>query len=148
MTITILDKTKKEKFIEQLKVYGITSIPHLVIVTGKEKYRFFSGSLSRIEIEKMRGINLEGIGLYAAKQEGNEIRLTLDGIHLLKEQIRVYFELNDEQAKSWFLGQDIPIKTDKHGFIILKYKGDFIGCGKASNGRITNFMPKERRIKS
>lgn len=148
MNIQILDAAKKRKFIEQLSKYGITSIPQLVIVTGKEKYRFFSGSLSRIEIEKMRNINLEGIGLYAAKQEGDEIRLTLDGIHALKDQINNFLELNDEQAREWFLGRDIPIITEKHGFIILKHKEDFIGCGKASIGRITNFMPKERRIKS
>ena len=143
----MLDKTKKENFVKQLSKYGIKNIPYLIMVTGKEKYRFFSGSLSRIELESLRYINVEGVGLYAARKEGDDIRLTVDGIHALKDQITEFIELNDEQARNWFLGQDIPIETDKHGFVILKHKGDFIGCGKASIGRITNFMPKERRIR-
>ena len=57
------------------------------------------------------------------------------------------FELSDEQALEWLKGNDLQIKTD-YSWKILKHKNEFIGCGKSTGEKITNFMPKERRIKS
>ncbi|MCX6747325.1 MAG: hypothetical protein NTU63_04310, partial [Candidatus Pacearchaeota archaeon] len=57
-------------------------------------------------------------------------------------------ELDDLQAEEWFKGHDLEIKEQNNGFKVLKYKDDFVGCGKLSNNRLTNFVPKERRIKS
>jgi len=44
-------------------------------------------------------------------------------------------------------GQDLQIKTGKRGFFVMKYKDDFLGCGKASQEKIGNFIPKSRRLK-
>jgi len=45
-------------------------------------------------------------------------------------------------------GQDLQIKTGKRGFFVMKYKDDFLGCGKASQEKIGNFIPKSRRLKN
>jgi NOL1/NOP2/fmu family ribosome biogenesis protein len=39
-------------------------------------------------------------------------------------------------------------KETTKGFKILKFKDDFIGCGKSTGREIKNFLPKERRIKN
>ena len=92
-------------------------------------------------------IRIENIGLYFAKQQIDGIRLTFDGIQLFKDQIiKNIITLNDEQANRWLKGQDLNIKSD-NAFKILKHSNEFIGCGKSTNSRITNFVPKERRIK-
>ena len=44
-------------------------------------------------------------------------------------------------------GNELEIQTGKKGFLIIKYKNDFLGCGKASEPKITNFIPKNRRLK-
>ena len=44
-------------------------------------------------------------------------------------------------------GQQLDIKTGKRGMIIMKYKENFLGTGKASEEKIGNFIPKSRRVK-
>ena len=44
-------------------------------------------------------------------------------------------------------GSEILIKTNLKGFVIIKHKKDFLGSGKASENKIGNFIPKERRLK-
>ncbi len=33
------------------------------------------------------------------------------------------------------------------GFVVIKYKSDFLGTGKASENKISNFIPKNRRLR-
>ena len=58
------------------------------------------------------------------------------------------FELNKEQAEEWMKGRELGIKTGKRGFLVMKYKDDFLGTGKASEEKIGNFIPKSRRLKN
>ena len=145
-----LTSSDKEKIIEQLnKQFGVKELPYLIIQFGKEKLRLYSGSLSKEELYHLDNeIRIENIGLYFAKQENEGIRPTLDGVQLFKNQITKNIpELNDKQAEEWLKGNDLDIQTDR-GWKILKHKQEFIGCGKSTGERITNFMPKERRIKN
>ena len=145
-----LTSTDKKKILEQLnKQFGITSLPYLIIQFGKEKLRLYTGNLSKEELYHLDNeVRIENIGLYFAKYEGEEIRLTIDGVQLLKSQItKNILELNDNQANQWLKGNDLDIITEK-GWKILKHNNEFLGCGKSTGERITNFMPKERRIKN
>ena len=45
------------------------------------------------------------------------------------------------------MGQELSITTDKKGFFIMRYKNDFLGTGKISQNKISNFIPKGRRLK-
>ena len=146
-----LSKQERQKLLEELeKKFGIFGINYLFLKTGKEKIRAFSGSLSREELSALaRAVNIELIGLYFAKQQGNnnEIRLSHDVISLLCDKInKSIIELTKEEAEKWLKGQDIEKKTEK-GIFVLKYDDDLIGIGKSSGDRIINFVPKERRIR-
>ena len=44
-------------------------------------------------------------------------------------------------------GQDLQLSTDLKGFVIIKNKDNFLGCGKVAENKILNFIPKERRTK-
>ena len=142
--------SKKKKILTQLNnQYGITKLPYLLLQFGKEKIRLYSGSLSKEELITLdKKLKVENIGLYFAKQEKEEIRLTLDGLQLLKSQIiKNTLSLNNQQAEDWLKGNDLDIKSDRT-FKILKHNKEFIGCGKSTGEKITNFVPKERRIKN
>ncbi len=155
MKITIYDKTKKKKFIEKLNGFGIKEIPGLLIQTGSERVRVFSGSLSNDEIWKVwRMFPIEGVGLYLGKELADgDVRLSLDGLHLLKEQIKErIIELNNEQAEEWFKGNDIELNNEQinnleRGFVAVKFNNDFIGTGNLNpdNKVVYCFLPKERR---
>jgi NOL1/NOP2/fmu family ribosome biogenesis protein len=150
----IVYKTEKNKILEKLGYYGIKDLPFLLIRFGKEKIRGYSGALSVEEINELDAdIGIDLMGLYLFHDYGNEIRLSLDAVHIFQEQItKNILELDDKQAEAWFKGDDIPIpdewKQENRGFKVLKNNNDLIGCGKLTNDRLVNYMPKERRIKS
>ena len=68
MKIQILDKTKKKKFIEGISNFGVSKISELLIRTGGERVRAYSGNLSTDEIMGIwRILPIEGVGLYVGK---------------------------------------------------------------------------------
>jgi len=97
---------------------------------------------------------IEGVGLYFGKdfvdkRNGKrEVRLSLDALHVLKEQIKSgVVVLNEEQEKEWFLGKDVDGDFEERGFVAVSDGEDFIGTGKVTDDgkRLMNFLPKERR---
>lgn len=159
MKIDILDKTKKRKFTEKVEYLGIEKIHGLLIRTGTERVRTFSGSLSVDEIIRLYSeMRIEGIGLYLGKEQGDEVRLSLDALHMLKNQItKNVIEISELQEKEWFLGHDIHLSEEQKqeykefvGFVAVKAGIDFIGTGKiySDKSAVSNFLPKERRVRS
>jgi len=145
----IIKSSEKKKILAQLQEqYGIAKLPYLLLRFGKEKIRLYSGNLSSEELNILdKNLRIENAGLYFSKQHQDKIRLSLDALHLLKNQItKNILELTDKQAEQWFKGEDLQIQTNRN-FKILKNKEDIIGCGKSTGEKITNFMPKERRVK-
>ena len=146
----ILNSTDKKKIIEELsQQFGIKKIPYLLLQFGMEKLRIYSGGLPKEELSILdKELRIETAGLYFLKFEKNGIRLNFDAVSVFGKQItKNILDINDEDAKKWLGGEELSIKTDK-GFKILKNKGEFIGCGKSTGEKITNFVPKERRIKN
>jgi len=145
----IIFNSEKKKIIKKLnEQFGIEKIPQLLIRFGKEKIRAYSGNLSTEELNELDKIlRIETAGLYIAKQQNDGIRLTIDGVQLFKKQIsKNILEINEKQKQEWLKGYDLEIKTN-NSFKIIKYKDNFLGCGKSTGEKITNFIPKERRIK-
>ncbi|MBU0894467.1 MAG: hypothetical protein KKF48_00730 [Nanoarchaeota archaeon] len=150
MSIKILNKSEKQEILNKLKnQFGITDIQGLLVKCGAERIFLFQGSLNQKEIKKLEKIvPIERVGIYFAKEQNNLIRLSIDGILILKNQIKKnIFELNQEQMKEWMCGNELNINSGLNDFVIIKYKNDFLGTGKASENKITNFIPKARRLK-
>jgi len=150
MTLKILSINEKRKIEKSLQEqFGITEIKGLLVKRGEERIFLFQGDLSPKEISELeKKIPLERVGIYFAKMIRDEPKLSIEGAQILKNQIKKnIFELNKEQTEQWMSGQELNIKTGKKGFIILKYEEDLLGCGNASEEKITNFIPKSRRLK-
>ncbi len=148
MIPSFIRSSEKKRIIEQLnEQFGIEKIPYLLIKSGEEKVRAFSGHLSKEEIMQLANItNIESIGLYIIKKEEN-LRLTLDAVHLFKNQImKNILEINESQLHDWLRGRDLEIQAEK-GNVIIKYNEDIIGFGKSTGQKILNYIPKERRLK-
>ena len=150
--IKILNKKEKQEIENKLnKQFGIKEISEKIIMKGKEKLFLFSGSFTNEEIKKLEElVVIEKIGVYFAKidERTEDIRLSIEGSQILKNQIKKnVFEISEELVEQWMKGQELNIKTGKKGFIVIKYKNDFLGTGKASEEKISNFIPKIRRLK-
>ena len=63
--IKFLYKTEKKAIMQKLEYYGITKLPYLLIESGKEKIRGYTGSLLMEEIHELnKQIGIDLIGLY------------------------------------------------------------------------------------
>jgi len=150
MKIQFIRSSEKKKILERLKEqFGITELPYLLIESGKEKIRAFTGHLSKEEIlELKQNINIEIIGAYIIKKEfDSQLRLSFDATHLFKDQIKEnIIEINEIQTLEWLKGKDLPIVSPK-GIFVIQNKSDYLGCGKSSGSSIINHVPKNRRLK-
>ena len=152
MNISFIKSPQKKEIVEKLNsIYGIKELPYLLIESGKEKIRAFSGSLSKEEITKITEIaRVEIVGWYFMRQEGeNDLRLSFDVPLILKSQIsKSIVEINEEQFHSWIRGNDIDFKSEiSKGNVILSYNGDLVGCGKSNGLKVFNYVPKDRRLR-
>ncbi len=150
--LKFFSENEKERILRNLKQqFGIKEVPFRLARFGKERIIAFSGDISEKEIFVLDRIGrIEGIGVYFAKEQTDGLRLSIEGTQLLKEQItKNIFELDEKQAEQWMMGNEITeINSEEKGFFIMKFKDDFLGTGKISQNRITNFVPKPRRLKS
>ena len=148
MNIHFIKSNEKRKIVEELnELFGIEYLPFLLIESGKEKIRAFTGSLSKEEIAKIALIaNIETLGLYLIKREGT-YRLSLDACHLLQSQInKSIIELTEEQFQNWIRGRDLELNMPS-GIYFVKYNEDLLGCGKSNGKTLFNHVPKDRRLK-
>lgn len=148
--LKVLNQKEKAEVERQLKEqFGIDSVLGMIIMRGEERLFLFSGSFSEKDIEKLQKCAfIERMGVYFAKLVDGKIRLSIEGSQILKEQItKNIFELDEKQAEDWMKGRELLIKTGFHGFLVMKHGEDFLGTGKASEEKIGNFIPKNRRLR-
>ena len=148
--LKILNEKEKKALVEKLNLtFGIKKISGTIIMRGKERIFLFSGSFSEQEIKRLEKIAfIERAGVYLGKDEEFGIRLSIEGSQILKNEIsKNVVELNEEEAETWMQGHEVLKKNDVTGPVIIKYQNDFLGTGKASAEKITNFIPKSRRLK-
>ena len=150
--IKILNQKEKAEIESQLKEqFGISKILGKIFMRGEERFFLFSGDFDESKIKSLEKVAfIERIGIYFAKKEKDckEIRLSIDGVQALQNEIiKNIFEIPDEMVEQWMSGRELNIKTGMKGFIVIKNKNDFLGCGKASEEKIGNFIPKNRRLK-
>lgn len=164
MIIQLLDNAKKKKIVNETKELGVTKIRELLIKTGKNRIRAYSGNLSTEEIMNLwRILPIESVGLYIAREDIDKsgvrsVRLTLDALHNYKDSINdKTITLTSEQETEWFQGKNIELNKvqienleKKSGFFAIKsFDGlDFIGTAKLSNNTLYSFLPKERTRKT
>ncbi len=119
-----------------------------------EEYEIFMNSRNRIfllnkdfvkiDISQLR---VNSLGLYFGEIYNNELRLSIEGSQLIgKTAKKNVLDLEDEQAAKWMKGEDFEIDSDLKGFVLVKNNSIFLGCGKISNKKLYNYVPKERRV--
>ena len=148
--IKILNTREKKEIENKLKEqFGIKSIPGILLKRGAERVFLYQGEITEREIQMLEKTSqVERVGIYFCKFQNEEIRLSIEGTQILQDQItKNIFELNEEQLEIWMKGNELNVETEIRGFVIMKYKTDFLGCGKSSENKISNFIPKNRRLK-
>ena len=118
---------------------------HAFLMSPKNKIYIVNKDISKIDFSKL---NINNVGLYFGELTKNhEFRLSIEGSQIVgKSAKKNIVELNKNQARKWFRGEDIETEQQAMGFVILKHDGDFLGCGRLIKGRILNYVAKARRV--
>ena len=151
--IHILSNQETKEILSKLnEQFGIQKILGRLIKIGKERIFLFNGDFLDEQIKNLEKIVfIEKIGIYigAIFLPTGEIRLSIEGTQIFKDQItKNLFEINEEKFGNWMQGEELNIQTGLKGIIVIKYRNNFLGCGKASENKIGNFIPKSRRLRS
>ncbi|MBT7903277.1 hypothetical protein HN587_05420 [Candidatus Woesearchaeota archaeon] len=128
-----------------------------LIINSKNKLFLISRGFDVLS-DEMSFFRLEKMGLYFATLDRNEIRLSMEGSQIIGSiATKNILELSEAQVKEWILGFDLSFDdlsedaiSNYSGYVIVKYKTDFLCVGKFSNKdkkSFLNFVPKSRRIK-
>lgn len=146
-----LKGNEREDVERSLKIqFGINEVSGEIIMAGRERLYLFSGDANENDLKEIEGIApVDRIGVYFAKFIGGEVKLSIEGTQIFKDQIaKNIFELDKEQTEKWMKGEELNLRPGKKGFLVMKYRDNFLGCGKASEEKIGNFVPKNRRLKN
>ncbi|MBU2561400.1 MAG: hypothetical protein KKD17_03815 [Nanoarchaeota archaeon] len=117
------------------------------LLSNKDKLYVADTGIGSMDFNKLK---IDKIGLYVCTVSDKGVRLSIEGSQIIgpcanKNVVAV----SDDELKVWFRGEDIEKTVDGcSGFVILKHDDDFIGCGKATEKGILNFVPKTRRVLS
>src|SRR3989338_3060779 len=140
----ILNSREKKKFLERIaETYGIKqlSLDYVFLQTGKGRVYITNRDIERVSLGKIR---INSLGLYFAMQDKIGLRLSVEGSQLIgKQATKNILTLTQQQANEWFSGHDIKIESELKGFVLVKHKNDFLGCGNISNSILHNYLGKE-----
>lgn len=141
----IVSKKETKQLISKLEQqYNIKNLNlEYILLKIKEKIYIISKDFSKIDLTNL---NINSIGLYFADIT-NKIRLTIEGSQIIGPLANNnLLEINEEQLKEYFKGNNLKTTKSFKDFVILKYQNKFLGTGKYKDNQIINFFPKERRI--
>jgi len=131
----------KEKIMKYLREqYGVENIDFEIRDKENEKLYAFK-KCEDIDI----GMHGHFNGLYFGKLCKDGLRLSIEGSFLIG-RIAKYgvIDVNREEAERWLSGENL--KRKEKGYVILRWRSYYMGCGKGNGEIIKNFVPKERRL--
>ena len=123
MNMKFIKTPEKRKIIEKLnEQFGIEDLHYLLIESGKEKIRAYTGHLSKDEISKISDlIKIELVGFYLLRKENDFFRLSMDATLALSSQLKNnIIEINQDQFELWIRGYDLDLKKPR-GIYIIKF---------------------------
>ena len=117
---------------------------YVFLMNRKNRIYIVNREIGKLDLTKFR---INSIGLYLGELRNNELRLSIEASQLIGPNAKKnILELNQQACVEWLQGKDLDIDVEEKGYKILKHNDDFIGCGKAVQNKIPNFVPKNRRL--
>ena len=144
--LKILNKKEIKKILEIIKnQWGCdVNLDYAFLMNKENKIYIVNKEISKVDFSKLR---INSVGLYFATMQGNELRLSIEGSQIIGPKAKKnILELDEKETKEWLKGIDLEKETKEKGFVIIKHDDDFLGCGKAVEKKVLNYVPKARRI--
>lgn len=120
-------------------------LDYVFLINNKNRLYIVNKEVFDINIDKLK---INSFGLYFGEFRSDGLRLSIEGSQLIGPYAKKnVLELDDKQAREWLKGYDSFLKLKEKGFVIIKNKNDFLGCGKVVENKILNYVPKTRRLR-
>ncbi len=133
---------------------------YFFLKNADEKIFAVSKKIAELQISHLR---INSAGLYIAEAKKEYVRLSVEGSQIFgPEAKKNIIEITSAEARQWVTGADLEnngkydsynVEGDEknyaekaEGFVIIKRRNDFFGCGKMARGKIINYFPKARRM--
>jgi NOL1/NOP2/fmu family ribosome biogenesis protein len=147
-SINILNAKEIKAIREKLDIeFGFSDeLPYHFILNTKNNLYIIDRSLQEDHIKNLR---IDTIGLYFGELYNNELRLSIEGSQIIGPKAKKnILDISDEEVTQWMKGDDIELGTDAPaGFVLIKNKDDYLGCGKIIQGKLRSFISKARKLK-
>ncbi|NJE61360.1 hypothetical protein [Thermococcus sp. 21S7] len=139
-----IGKTSDAELVKRLLIENYGYAPELAYEIRGRYHKVYAWKPCSLEI---RGPDRNGV--YFGRVESDGIRLSIEGSFLVgPKATKNVVELDDERARRYLAGESVEIGDDSlHGWVIVKWRSYYLGSAKAKEGRLINYVPKERRLK-
>ena len=138
-----IGKTNDAELVRKLLIEGYGYAPELIYEIRGNHQKVYAYMPCQLKIS-----DTGRMGIYFGRIESDGIRLTIEGAFLVgSKATKNVFELDDERARRYLAGESVEIEETINGWVILRWRYYYLGSAKAKNGRLLNYIPKERRLR-
>jgi len=131
------------ELVKRLLIDNYGHAPELVYRIRGKWHRVYAWKPCPLEVR-----DVERRGVYFGRVESDGIRLSIEGSFLVGPgATRNVVRLDDERARRYLTGENVGITGGIHGWVIVAWRDYFLGSAKAKDGRLINYIPKERRLR-
>ena len=138
-----IGKTSDAELVKKLLIENYGYAPDLIYE--------IRGNHNKVYAYKPCGLKISDTGrrgVYFGRIESDGIRLTIEGAFLVgPKATKNVVELDDERARRYLAGESVEVNESLNGWVLLKWRSYYLGSAKAKNGRLLNYVPKERRLR-
>ncbi|WP_456422828.1 methyltransferase RsmF C-terminal domain-like protein [Thermococcus sp.] len=136
-------KTNDTELVRKLLIEGYGYAPELIYEIRGNHQKVYAYRPCQLKIS-----DTGRRGIYFGRIESDGIRLTIEGAFLVgPKATKNVLELDDEKARRYLAGESVEVNGDVNGWVILRWRSYYLGSAKAKNGRLLNYVPKERRLR-
>jgi NOL1/NOP2/fmu family ribosome biogenesis protein len=157
--LVVLNTREKRKIIDALaELYGFSGkIEGAFFVSTKQKIFLLPPDIAMLEKSEERALRIDKAGLYIGRvEESGGIRLSIEGSQIIGPYSSKHIlEIGEEHLEPWVKGEDFELSEqekkqagEEHGFFIIKFRKDFLGCGQVKNNNLRSLVSKDRRLKT
>jgi NOL1/NOP2/fmu family ribosome biogenesis protein len=156
--LVVLNTREKRKILDALsELYGFSGkIEGAFFVSTKQKIFLLSPDIAMLDKSQERALRIDKAGLYIGRvEESGGIRLSIEGSQIIGPYSSKHLlEISEEHLEPWVKGEDFGLSEqekeqvgEEHGFFIIKFQNDYLGCGQVKNNNVRSLVSKDRRLK-
>jgi NOL1/NOP2/fmu family ribosome biogenesis protein len=121
-------------------------LPYVFLLSNRDRLNIIHRDMEQLPLDQLR---LDSLGLYFATITDGELRLSIDGSQIIgPHATKNIVELSDEEFSTYIKGENMELHEEYPiGIYLVKHRQDFVGSCKISGKKLTNFVPKARRLK-